>query len=221
MRKLLWFRAARPIPPGLWSYHIDAGTHLPGGALTEGGNLYAWLQSTYRLTRTSDDDLAAMAPDAHGLTFLPALGGTRSPDYDPHARGTIHGLGYASTPAQIVRAPMEGVACRLSDVAGRLPLADDATFIASGRALLASHAWPQILADALGRPLLLEDIRAGSSARGAALLALRAAGLGVSLEPVAQRLVEPTPGHHDAYRAACARMGRLTRVLREEREAVR
>jgi len=212
---------ARPIPPGLWSYHIDASTHLLGGALTEGGNLYAWLQSTFRLTRALDDDLLAMAPDTHGLTFLPALGGTRSPDYDPHARGTIHGLGYASTPAQIVRAAMEGVACRLADVAWRLPLADDATFIASGRALLASRAWPQILADALGRPLLLEDIRAGASARGAALLALSAQGVPVSGEPVAQRLVEPVPAHQGAYRDMGERMTRLTRVLRGEREVVR
>ncbi|CAM3935356.1 gluconokinase [Deinococcus frigens] len=209
-----------PIPPGLWSYRIDRNTHLLGGALTEGGNLYAWLQNTFRLTRSLDDDLLDMAPDAHGLTFLPGLGGTRSPDYDPHARGTVHGLGYASTPAHIVRAAMEGVACRLADVAWRLPVTDDVTFVASGRALLASRAWPQILADALGRPLLMEDIRAGASARGAALLALRAGGVDVSLEPVAQRLVEPVSAHHDAYRAACARMARLTRLLREEREAV-
>lgn len=207
-----------PIPVGLWSYRIDAGTHLLGGALTEGGNLYAWLQATFKLGRALDEELLNMLPDRHGLTFLPALGGTRSPDYDPHARGTIHGLSYATTPAQIVRAAMEGVACRLADVARRLPVSGDALFVASGRALLASKAWPQILADALGRPLLLEDIKAGASARGAALLALRAQGLPVSSEPIAQRLVEPVAANHDAYNAACLRMERLTRLLRHSRE---
>jgi gluconokinase len=207
---------APPIPPGLWSYRVDRGTHLLGGALTEGGNLYAWLQATFRLSRGLDDDVLGMAPGGHGLTFLPALGGTRSPDYDPHARGTIHGLSYTSTPAQIVRSAMEGVACRLADVALRLPATDDAVFIASGRALLASRAWPQILSDALGRPLLLEDIRAGASARGAALLALRAHGLPVSGEPVAQRLVEPQAAHHEAYRELSARMERLTQLLRQD-----
>jgi gluconokinase len=208
---------APPIPPGLWSYRVDRGTHLLGGALTEGGNLYAWLQATFRLSRNLDDEVLGMAPGGHGLTFLPALGGTRSPDYDPHARGTIHGLSYTSTPAQIVRSAMEGVACRLADVALRLPVTDDAIFIASGRALLASRAWPQILADALGRPLLLEDIRAGASARGAALLALRAHGLSVSGEPVAQRLVKPQAAHHEAYRELSARMEHLTQILRRER----
>ena len=207
-----------PIPQGLWSYRINAGTHLLGGALTEGGNLYAWLQATFKLGRDLNEELLGMLPDRHGLTFLPALGGTRSPDYDSHARGTIHGLGYATTPAQIVRAAMEGVACRLADVARRLPVSEGALFVASGRALLASKAWPQILADALGRPLLLEDIKAGASARGAALLALRAQGLPVSSEPVAQRLVEPVAAHHDAYAAACARMERLTGLLRRNRE---
>ena len=207
---------APSIPEGLWSYHIDRHTHLLGGALTEGGNVYAWLQATFRLNRSLEEELVVMAPGAHDLTFLPALGGTRSPDYDSHARGTIHGLSYASTPAQIVRAAMEGVACRLADVAWRLPASDDATFIASGRALLASKAWPQILADALGRPLLLEDIRA--SARGAALLALKAQGFPVSGEPVAQRLVEPQAALYEPYRELSARMNRLTRLLREERE---
>ncbi|SMB84718.1 gluconokinase [Deinococcus hopiensis] len=206
-----------PIPPGLWSYRIDRETHLLGGALTEGGNLYSWLQTTLRLGRELDQELLTLSPDAHGLTFLPALGGTRSPDYDPHARGTIHGLGYATTPVEIARAAMEGVACRLANVAWRLPVSGDALFVASGQALLASRAWQQILADALGRPLLLEDIRAGASARGAALMALQNQGHQVSTEPVAQRLVKPDPAHHDAYRALHVRMDCLTDQLRELR----
>nr|WP_242402996.1 gluconokinase [Deinococcus deserti] len=212
--------APPPIPSGLWSYRIDRNTHLLGGALTEGGNLYSWLQSTLRLDRRLDEELLGMAPGAHGLTFVPSLGGTRSPDYDPHARGTLHGLSYATTPAQITRAAMEGVACRLANVAWRLPVSDDALFVASGRALLASRAWPQMLADALGRPLLLEDIRAGASARGAALLALRAQGVEISTDPVAQRVVEPVPAHHEVYRTMCARMDRLTRLMREDEELV-
>ncbi|MFC4427021.1 gluconokinase [Deinococcus navajonensis] len=207
-----------PIPAGLWSYRIDRTTHLLGGALTEGGNLYSWLQGILRLDRGLDQALLGMAPGAHGLTFLPSLGGTRSPDYDPHARGTVHGLSYATTQAQLARAAMESVACRLANVAWRLPVSEDALFVASGRALLASRAWPQMLADALGRPLLLEDVRVGASARGAALLALRAQGVPLATEPAAQRLVEPVPAHHEAYREMSARMDRLTHALRGARE---
>lgn len=208
------------IPAGLWSYRITRQWHLLGGALTEGGNLYGWLKHTLRLGgKELEQELLDIAPDSHGLTFIPSLGGTRSPDYDPHARGTIHGLSYATTPAHMARAAMEGVSCRLADLAHRLPMPDDAVFIASGKALLASRPWQQMLADALGRPLLLEERPTGASARGAALLALKAQGYEMPTEPAAQRLVEPNPVCHDIYMAASARMQDLTHCLQGLRTA--
>lgn len=199
------------VPAGLWSYRVSRETHLLGGALTEGGNLYHWLTSTLALNiKALDEELLNMAPDGHGLSFIPSLGGTRSPDYDPHSRGSVHGLTYATTPAEIARAAMEGVACRLADLAHRLPLPQDAVFIASGRALLASRSWQQMLADALGRPLLLEERPTGASARGAALLALITQGYPVSTEPTAQRLVEPVEVHHEIYLGVIARLRRLS-----------
>ncbi len=128
------------VPPGLWSSCIDRPTQLLGGTLTEGGNLHGWLTLTLQLGHPNlDGRLLAMAPDSHGLTFLPSLGGTRGPDDGPHAGGTAHGLSSATTPAQIARAAMEGVACWLAALAWRRPLPHDAVFIGSGRALLASR----------------------------------------------------------------------------------
>jgi gluconokinase len=208
------------VPPGLWSYRITRQTHLLGGALTEGGNLYGWLTSTLHLGNANlEEELLAMLPDAHGLTFIPSLGGTRSPDYDPYARGTVHGLGYATTPVQIARAAMEGVACRLADLAHRLPLPADAVFVASGRALLASRPWQHMLADALGRPLLVGDSPAGASARGAALLALESQGYSLPTALDERRLVKPVDGHHEVYRAATRRMQILETALSGLREA--
>lgn len=202
------------VPPGLWSYRITRQTHLLGGALIEGGNLYGWLTSVLHLGSTDlDGELLAMDPDSHGLTFIPSLGGTRSPDYDPHASGTVHGLGYATTPAQIARAAMESVTCRLADLAGRLPLPDDAVFIASGRALLASRPWQQMLADALGSPLLLGERLDGASARGAALLALEAQGYPLPDGPGPCRRVEPVAGHHELYQDATRRIHALETAL--------
>ena len=51
------------------------------------GNLHAWLQRTLRL-----EGPEARAPDGHGLTFLPLLGGERSPGWNPRATGAIAGL---------------------------------------------------------------------------------------------------------------------------------
>src|ERR671939_619336 len=70
-----------PVAPGLWWYRVDRRRPLLGGALSEGGNLVAWMRATLRLDALPalEAEIAAMAPDAHGLTVLPFLAGERSP----------------------------------------------------------------------------------------------------------------------------------------------
>jgi gluconokinase len=62
------------IPPGLWCYRVDRRRSLPGGALTEGGSVFAWLTDTLNLGAVSafEATLAGMEPDAHGLIFFPS-----------------------------------------------------------------------------------------------------------------------------------------------------
>ena len=36
-------------PPGLWLYLLDANRALLGGALSEGGNVFAWMEKTLQL----------------------------------------------------------------------------------------------------------------------------------------------------------------------------
>jgi hypothetical protein len=114
--------SAPPVPPGLWAYLVDRETALVGGALTEGGNLAAWLRSILRLgdPSTLEARLAALEPGSHGLTLLPTLAGERSPGYRPGARGAVASLSLAATPLEIMRAGLEAVALRLADLAERL-----------------------------------------------------------------------------------------------------
>jgi gluconokinase len=71
---------------------------------------------------------------------------------------------------------MEAVAYRFALVANALDrFAPDAGIVASGYALRSSPTWTQIVADVLGRPLVLSE-RSEASTRGAALLALEVAG---------------------------------------------
>src|SRR5262249_10491281 len=74
---------ARP-RPGLFLYRLDPRRVLEGGALSDGGNLYAWLRDTLREVSGA---LADRDPDSHGLTFLTLLGGERSTGWDPFATG--------------------------------------------------------------------------------------------------------------------------------------
>lgn len=166
-----------PVPPGLWSYRVDAHHHLIGGATTEGGNIFQWARKTLALDDDLEEQLAKRQPDTHGLTFLPLLGGERSPGWATNATGAITGLRLSTTSLDIVQAALEGVALRLSLVAGQLKSVAHENFdvIGGGGALVASPAWAQMIANAINRPLHITR-ETEITARGTAILALHAAG---------------------------------------------
>jgi gluconokinase len=187
-----------PPRPGLFLYRVDGRRVVEGGALSDGGNLHAWLERTLRLPEEAD--LAEREPGAGGLTFLPLLGGERSPNWHPHARGAIAGLSLETTPVDLLQAALEGVALRLAEIADLLP--DARELVATGGALDANPAWAQIVADVLGRPVR-RGIAEGSL-RGAAVLALER--LGERPPPVEPgEAFQPRPERAEAYRAARAR----------------
>ncbi|MFI5399884.1 MAG: gluconokinase [SAR324 cluster bacterium] len=211
---------APPAPPGLWRYLLDRRRALIGGALSNGGNLHAWLLRTLRIDEPRDvleRRLEAAQPGGHGLTMLPFLAGERNPDYPLDATGLVAGLRLASTPFDIFHAGLEAVAFRLAAIADRLRDAgcEPARYVASG-GLLHSPAWARLLADVLGRPLTLSPLQQ-ATARGAALVALEALGavpsaLAVPAPP--GRLVEPDLHRHAAYAASRARHERVHALWR-------
>jgi len=207
------------VPWGLWCYRVDGRRSLPGGALSEGGNVFAWLKATLRLPETDDLEtiLGAMAPDAHGLTVLPFLAGERSPGWVGDARATIHGFSLATTPLDILRAGLEAVAYRVALVFDLLRplLPDDPQIVASGGALLHSPTWLQIMADVMGRPVAASQVQE-ASARGAALLALEALGALDDLSdapPFIGATFEPDPARHARYREGMERQKTLYEKL--------
>jgi gluconokinase len=80
--------------------------------------------------------------------------------------------------------------------------------VASGGALAHSPVWAQIVTDALGVPVALDD-DVEASARGAALLALEALGAPVPAAPPPLQVLRPEPERHARYRAARERQRRL------------
>ena len=106
-----------PLPPGLWCYRVDRRRSLLGGAMTEGGSVFAWSpenRSTCRGSSDLDAALAQMPPAAQRLAFLPLISGERSPGWVSEARGIMMGLSIATTPLDLLRAGLEGVACRIA-----------------------------------------------------------------------------------------------------------
>jgi gluconokinase len=182
-------------PRGLWRYRLDRDVALVGGALSEGGNVYAWCRDVLRLPddAATEAALAAMAPDAHGLTILPFLAGERAPGWRGGRRAAIAGLGLGTRPLDIARAALEAVAFRIALVYALLAphAADGHVVVASGGAVARSRAWLQMIADTLGRPVAICREEEATS-RGAAILALTAAGVLGDLSAAAPAAVEDT-----------------------------
>jgi len=201
------YESERPQPqPGLFLYLADARRVVEGGALSDGGNLYGWLERTLG---DASGSLAERDPSDHGLTFLPFLGGERSTGWNPHARGTIHGLTLETTPLDLRQAAYEGVAFRFAAIADLLP--DVREVVATGAGLLHDRDWIQIMADALARPIHVSGVPE-ASLRGAAVLALERLGHEVAEAPIAE-VVDPRAERAEAYRAAREQQQRLYEAL--------
>jgi gluconokinase len=189
---------------GLFSYFLDERRVVEGGAVSDGGNLYAWAQRTLRL-----DPPEPREPDGHGLTFLPLLGGERSLGWNPRASGAVTGLTFETDAADLLQAGLEGIAYRIADIADRL--SDVREVVATGHALLQSEWWMQVFADALGRPVVVSDVAEGS-ARGAAVYVLERLGAEADPAPLG-RAHQPDPERGEVYAAARERQRQLYEEL--------
>jgi gluconokinase len=170
--------------PHLFCATLDDRHWVVGGAISNGGLVLRWLRDrlfTTTATPPSYDALTALAsatpPGADGLLFVPSLTPERAPMWDGAVGGALEGLELRHGAGHVVRAAMEGVALRLRWVAE--------TMVAAGCAVGAVHAtggftastvWVQILADVLGREVVVPADPEGSSL-GAALLGMVGAGM--------------------------------------------
>jgi gluconokinase len=207
------FRGGPPaeLSPALWSYRVNQDCVVVGGALSDGGGLLQWLTESLNVNddrAALQQEIAALEPDAHGLTVLPFWSGERSTGWSANARGGILGLRQKTTPVEIIRATLESIAYRFALIARALDqVAPGATIVASGNALRSSPAWLQIIADVLGRPLVFGG-PAEASIRGAALLALEAVGKIGTIEEdsiAVDQVFEPDMTRHARYQQGLAR----------------
>jgi xylulokinase len=170
-------------------------------------NAASCLDFTARLTGYAD--VAALLADAeeaglvkNGPLFLPYLTGERTPHNDPHARGSFTNLGPDTVRADLANATLEGVGLGLLDgllsVEGTGIAADEITVIGGGSR---SAYWTQMLADILGKRLVLRAGGEVGPALGAARLARLAAEPEASLDevcpmPAVTAVREPDAARH-------------------------
>jgi xylulokinase len=181
-----------------WIVRQFAGGEL-AAADAAGVSIHAWL----------DRQAAALPPGADGLLLLPYFLGEKTPLQDPHARGTIVGLGLHHRLAHIWRAALEGVIFGFRhhiEVFAERDLGVTRVFACDGGA--ASDLWLQIAADVIGRPVRRIDHHPGSCL-GAAFVAGHGAGLlpdwtAIARYVAAGRLFEPDAARGAVYDRAYA-----------------
>lgn len=175
-------------------------------AATDALNWYARLVGTDAATLTGElGDLQAPGK----TSFLPYLGGERTPLNSATVRGAFTGLEHATDRTAATRAVLEGVTFAIRDC--RDALAATGTEL---QQLLAvgggtrSDYWLRLIATALGVPVQLPVAGDFGGAFGAARLALMAAtgaGAEIATLPQIERVVEPDPALMDAMDAGHAR----------------
>ncbi len=197
------------VPEGLFAYRVDANRTLVGGALSNAGNLYAWMQRVLQTTPNIQNAIAQVEPDSHGLTILPFLAGERAPGWNDQARAVFMGMTFDTAPEHLVRAGLEAIAYRFYQVACRLSplMAPDAVYVASGAPVVNAPTWMQIIADVLNAPVYATT-EAETTIRGAVYLAT-----GNELPPRMGKGYLPDPTRHAIYQRAIERQEALYRRL--------
>ena len=211
------------IPEGLFCYRVDRKRFVLGGALSNGGEVFAWMKRTLRLPNDNEaieSQLAALRPVQHGLTILPLLAGERSTGWRADARAAIIGLGANTSPIEILQASLESVALRFCNVYEimKSSLGEPREIVASGAALLHSEAWTQMMADALAHPIV-QCVEPEATSRGAALLTLERLGAIPDIHAVTAKYgntIQANAGNSALYKGALDRQRQLYSKLFEE-----
>ena len=210
------------LPEGLWRYQIDGDRSIIGGALSNGGNVWAWLEKTLALSHEpveTEEAFAQLLPDGHHLTVLPFLSGERAPLWQDGLTATIHGLTTTTPPIEIAQAFREAVAYRFAGIWEQIktitPSTQQTRIIGTGAALRLSPTWTQTIVNVIGEPVYFVD-EEEASARGAALWAREQLGLGkIEDVPVPQivAVYKPDASAHKIYQKARERHEHLRKKM--------
>jgi glycerol kinase len=173
-----------PTPTFSTTSRIEWGVE---GIMLSAGTCIEWLQHDLGLISQPSDteSLARSVEGTDGVTFVPALAGLGTPQWDFGARGAFFGLTRGSTKAHLVRAVLDGIvhnSIDLIDAAiAETGFAIDAVRVDGG--MTANSYLVQALADASGRTIEVSGEREATT-RGAGLMALVAANA-ISVDDVA------------------------------------
>jgi xylulokinase len=210
-------------PPISCYPHIISGLFYTATGTNSCASAHRWVRDLmFGDGGFAEMDTLAATVDAgsDGLLFHPYLNGERAPHWDPLLRSSWTGMTMRHGRAHIARSVYEGIALSIRDAltaAEGLGMRYDSIRLIGGGTR--STTWRQIMADVLGKPILVPAN--GDASFGAALVA--GLGVGVFASPAAAigqcaRLVgehQPDPSTHDRYSELFAIYGEVQQRLVE------
>jgi glycerol kinase len=149
------------------------------GIVLSAGACIEWLRDDLGLITDADEteSLASSVSSSDGVSFMPALSGLGTPQWDFGARGGFFGITRGSTKAHLVRAVLEGIAQRGADLVDAAA-SETGTRLEEIRVdggMSANRFLVQCLADFTGMRVAVSPEREATT-RGAGLMALVSAG---------------------------------------------
>ena len=214
--------------------HMDPARWLLWLEVATGGGALAWLSRTLAagddggsLDHAEVERLVAAAGETDELFFTPWLSGERVPVFDDRVRGAFVGLGLHHGRGHLLRALMEGVAYQIRwALEYGLAYGEPIGAIRAVGGGSIGETWLRIIADVLGRPLLVMRDPQDAGARGAAAALLVALGAWPDLSSAArlavvEREVAPDPAATARHGRRYARYRRLYEALAPLHEPAR
>lgn len=200
------------LPRGLWCNRIDEQRSILGGALNDVGRAVTWLHDTLNLPSAGELDAVMAAAPAPGLpVVLPWFSGERSTGWVGEARAVFHQVSAATTPLELYRATLEGVALSYVRVLRELTAVTGQPhqIVATGHVAATLPSLLQMVADAAGVPVVPGTLKR-STLRGTALTALPALDAAAAAAPAPQgSAFMPHPDRLTYYHRRLERFGVL------------
>jgi glycerol kinase len=160
---------------GQAAYALDGGIFVTGAAVQ-------WLAQGLGILPdpAASAEAARRSADA-GVTFVPALAGLAAPHWRTDVRGALFGLSRATTPADIARAALDGIAWRVVEVAEamRQDAGQSPAQLRVDGGPTANSYLMQTLADCLDLEVQVAAAREATAIGAAALAAHSAHGVGL------------------------------------------
>lgn len=197
----------------LFCYILDEQHYVIGGPSNNGGVVWEWFCRQFFPDTPMEQVFKAVAgipPGADGLLFLPYLFGERAPVWNAAAKGYFWDIEANHSRAHFARAVLEGICLNLYQIMLALQAVGGPIHrIHANGGFVQSDLWVQLLADILGKEILIGE-NPHASAWGAAIMAMQATGQAIpDISHSSNKVYRPDMARHQIYQQIFERFLRI------------